>query len=146
MSVLGRAYRLSNLVRPSVEQTFAQFDLDRGEFDVLSTLLRSGPPYRLIPTQLYRTLMISSGGLTHRLARLEKAGLVRRIPTTADGRSLAVELTEEGSQRTEAAFRLDMHNEAQFLTDLEEHELDTLAMLLRKLNASIERRSDPSNN
>ena len=78
MAILGRAYRLSNMMRGSIEATFAGFDLDRGEFDVIATLRRSGPPYRLMPTELYTSLMISSGGLTHRLDRLEKAGLIKR--------------------------------------------------------------------
>ena len=140
MSVLGRTYRLSNLVRPSIEATFARYELDRGEFDVLSTLLRSGSPYRLTPTQLYRLLMISSGGLTHRLGRLERAGLVHRTPDETDGRSLSASLTESGRQLIEAAFRADMANEAQFLAALDAQELETLAVLLRKLNASIEAR------
>ena len=72
MAILGRAYRLSNLVRGSIEATFAGFGLDRGEFDVIATLRRSGPPYRLTPTELYTSLMITSGGLTHRLDRLER--------------------------------------------------------------------------
>jgi DNA-binding MarR family transcriptional regulator len=138
MSVLGRVYRLSNLVRSSIEETFAQFALDRGEFDVLSTLLRSGAPYRLIPTQLYRSLMISSGGLTHRLGRLERAGLITRIPDAQDGRSLAVELTAHGHDITEAAFRADMASEAQFLAGLTSVELETLAALLRKLHLTVE--------
>lgn len=78
MGILGRASRLTNLFRPSLEATFARFGLDRGEFDVIATLRRSGPPCRLTPTQIYTSLMISSGGLTHRLDRLEKAGLIRR--------------------------------------------------------------------
>ena len=64
--------------------------------------------YRLTPTEIYRSLMISSGGLTHRLGRLEAAGLVARDPSAEDGRSLAVRLTEEGRRRVEAAFRADM--------------------------------------
>lgn len=140
MSVLGRVYRLSNLVRPSIETTFAQFGLDRGEFDVLSTLLRSGSPYRLIPTQLYRSMMISSGGLTHRLVRLERAGLITRIPDAQDGRSLAVELTTQGHDITEAAFRADMASEAEFLAGLTESEFETLAVLLRKLHRAVEKR------
>src|SRR5690606_36512490 len=118
MAVLGRIYRISNLVRPSIEATFAGFDLDRGEFDVIGTLLRSGPPYRLTPTELYTSLMISSGGLTHRLIRLEKAGLIERLPSETDGRSTIVGLTEEGRKRAEAAFRDDMANEAALLAGL----------------------------
>jgi DNA-binding MarR family transcriptional regulator len=142
MAVLGRAYRLSNLVRAGIEATFAGFGLDRGEFDVIGTLRRSGPPYRLTPTELYTALMMSSGGLTHRLDRLEKAGLVRREKSPQDGRSVLVMLTEDGAARAEAAFRADMAKEAAVLQALDPQERAALAALLRKLIAGIE--SDPA--
>lgn len=142
MAILGRAYRLANLVRPSIEATFASFGLDRGEFDVISTLRRSGPPYRLTPTELYTSLMISSGGLTHRLDRLKKSGLILRERSQSDGRSMAVGLTEEGIRLAEAAFRVDMASEASYLTDLSVEERTDLAALLRKLLVSVERRTD----
>lgn len=142
MTILGRAYRLANLVRPSIEATFASFGLDRGEFDVISTLRRSGPPYRLTPTALYTSLMISSGGLTHRLDRLKKSGLIVRERSHADGRSMAVGLTDEGLRLAEAAFRVDMASESTYLTDLSVEERTHLAALLRKLLGSLERRAD----
>ena len=138
MAVLGRAYRLSNLVRGGIEATFAGFGLDRGEFDVIGTLRRSGPPYRLTPTELYTALMMSSGGLTHRLDRLEKAGLIRREKSTQDGRSVLVVLTEAGAARAEAAFRADMAQEAAVLQALDPEERAALADLLRKLITGIE--------
>lgn len=138
MSILGRAYRLSNLVRPSIEETFASFGLDRGEFDVISTLRRSGPPYRLTPTDLYTLLMISSGGLTHRLDRLQKAGLIRRERSPSDGRSSVVGLTEKGVSLAESAFRADMASEARYLEGLEPEERAALAALLRKLLVTLE--------
>lgn len=142
MAILGRAYRLSNLVRPSIEATFASFGLDRGEFDVIATLRRSGVPYRLTPTELYTLLMISSGGLTHRLDRLQKAGLIVRERSTADGRSMVVGLSDEGIRLAEAAFRADMASEASYLTDLNAQERLDLARLLRKLLGSLERRHE----
>lgn len=139
MAILGRAFRLGNMVRPSIEATFAGFGLDRGEFDVIATLRRSGPPYRLTPTEIYSSLMISSGGLTHRLDRLEKAGLIRREKSPRDGRSLLVALTESGAARAEEAFRADMASEAGFLQSLDTKEREQLAGLLRKLILGIER-------
>ncbi|WP_092155978.1 MarR family transcriptional regulator [Bosea sp. CRIB-10] len=138
MAILGRAFRLGNLVRPSIEATFASFGLDRGEFDVIGTLKRSGPPYRLTPTEMYALLMISSGGLTHRLDRLEKAGLIRREKSPKDGRSVQVALTEAGAELAEQAFRTDMASELAFLEPLDEGERETLAGLLRKLILGIE--------
>jgi len=137
MAILGRAFRLGNLVRPSIEATFAGFGLDRGEFDVIASLRRSGPPYRLTPTEMYALLMISSGGLTHRLDRLEKAGLIRREKSPHDGRSVQVMLTEAGAALAEQAFRTDMASERAFLTHLDPGEREMLAGLLRKLIAGI---------
>lgn len=138
MAILGRAKRLSNLVAPGIEKTFAAFGLDRGEFDVIGTLRRSGAPYRLTPTEMYTTLMLSSGGLTHRLDRLERAGLIVRERSENDGRSILVRLTEAGIALAETAFRADMANERAFLDGLDGAEREQLAALLRKLLAGIE--------
>lgn len=137
MAVLGRARWITLRVRPPIEAVFAAHGLDAGEFDVLATLLRAGPPYRLRPTELFRSLMISSGGLTDRLARLERAGLISRTSSDADGRSLPVELTALGRRRAEAAFREDMRVEAGLLRGLTPGERDLLARLLAKLAASL---------
>lgn len=138
MAVLGRAYRLSTLIAGPITETFAAHGIDRGEFDVLASLRRSGAPYRLTPTDLYTALMISSGSLTHRLKRLQKAGLVDRKKSPDDGRSMAVELTPRGREVVEAAFRADMNNESRFLDGLNAEEVESLAKLLRKLNHSLE--------
>lgn len=138
MGILGRASRLTNLHRLSMEAIFGKFDLDRGEFDVIATLRRSGPPYRLTPTQIYTSLMISSGGLTHRLDRLEKAGLIQREKSAQDGRSMLVALTDGGSSLVEEACRAHVANGFAFLEALDAKERIALADLLRKLLVSIE--------
>jgi DNA-binding MarR family transcriptional regulator len=138
MSVLGRIYRLSRLFSRSIEGTFAGFGLDRGEFDVLSSLRRSGPPYRLTPTDLYGALMVASGSLTHRLGRLERAELVARRPSPDDGRSMAVELTKKGKRIVEDAFRADMANEARFMALLSKDDRKRLEALLRKFALQVE--------
>nr|WP_302474536.1 MarR family transcriptional regulator [Roseococcus sp. MDT2-1-1] len=138
MAILGRALRLTLLLRNGIEQDFAEFGLDRGEFDVIATLRRAGPPYCLTPTDLYSTLMISSGGLTHRLGRLEKAGLIRREPSPQDGRSVQVTLTDAGIGLAEEAFRQDMASEAKHLAHLTPKERKALAGLLRKLLSGVE--------
>jgi DNA-binding MarR family transcriptional regulator len=137
MAVLGRLRWITLQVRPAIERVFERHGLDSGEFDVLATLLRSGPPYRLRPTELYKSLMISSGGLTDRLARLESAGLVRRLASEADARSLLVELTPSGRKRTEAAFREDMATEKQLLTGLTSEERVLLGRLLARLATQV---------
>lgn len=138
MAVLGRVHRIATLVRPGIERTFAAHGLDRAGFDVLASLRRAGPPFRLTPTDLYRSLMVPSGSLTHRLGRLEAAGLVAREPSAEDGRSLIVALTEIGRRTVERAFREDMARESSWLEGLSAEEREALAGLLRKLVRSLD--------
>lgn len=142
MAVLGRARVIALNVRPAIEKVFARYGLDTGECDVLFTLLRAGKPYRLRPTELFNSLMITSGGLTGRLTRLEKAGFIERFPDAADGRSMPVGLTAKGLKTARAAFTEDMKLEAELLQGLSKKEQETLAALLRKLARSIERSAD----
>lgn len=140
MSILGRVNRLARGLDPDISATFAAHGLDRGEFDVIGTLRRSGPPYQLTPTDLYTSLMLTSGGLTSRLNRLEKAGLISREHSDADKRSCAARLTKKGMRLAEAAFRADMENELTLLAPLDADERQHLARLLRKLLATLEQR------
>lgn len=137
MAILGRARWIALRVRPSIEAVFERHGLNTGEFDVISTLLRSGPPYRLRPTELFTSLMISSGGLTDRLNRLQEAGLVLRAASPEDARSLLVQLTPLGRKRAEATFREDMAVERALLQGLSIDELKTLGHLLTKLANSL---------
>lgn len=145
MEVLGRARRIVLRSRPAIEAVFAGYGLDAGEFDVLSTLRRSGAPYALRPTELYRSLMISSGGLTDRLNRLAKAGMITRPPSPEDRRSLLVELTDKGRTTVEAAFREDMAIEAGMLAVLDDADRKALADLLRKLALGMEATPEAQN-
>src|SRR5690554_2058225 len=84
------------MTKAKVDAYFKEHGLQAGEFDVLATLRRAGSPYALTPTQLFETLMVSSGGMTNRLDRLEKAGLIVRAPNPEDRRGTLVSLTEPG--------------------------------------------------
>ena len=137
MAILGRARRLTVLVRLRIDAVLATHGLDPGEADVLFTLLRSGPPYQLRPTELFRSMMVSSGGMTHRLGKLAQAGLILRRAAEGDGRSLLVELTDRGREKAEAAFREDMALEATLLEGLSGPEQEQLAELLGRLEASL---------
>lgn len=137
--ILARVGRINRLAAKDIDAALARHGLDPGEFYVLSALRRAGPPFRLRPTEIFRTLMISSGGLTDRLNRLERAGLIRRVDAADDKRSLPVELTREGVKRIEAAFREDMAIENALMQSLAPNEREALAALLRKLAAALER-------
>ena len=101
--------------------------------DVLATLRRSGPPYALTPTALYEATMVTSGAITARLDRLEKAELISRGPHPADRRGVVVQLTGKGRALIDEAVTAHVENEHQILSGLSREEQDTLARLLAKL-------------
>lgn len=74
------------------------------EFDVLITL-NNAADARLRMTELANAVMLSSGGLTRLVGRLEDRGLVRREPDSADARSFHAVLTSAGRARYEKARR-----------------------------------------
>jgi DNA-binding MarR family transcriptional regulator len=134
MAVFGRlADAAERVTRDHMDPLFAQSGLQRGEFDVLATLRRSGAPYRLSPTQLYGALMISSGGMTNRLDRLENAGLVERHPDPGDRRGKLIALTENGKCVVDETIARHVANEERLLTVLTAAEQEQLNALLRKL-------------
>ncbi|EOD67263.1 MarR family winged helix-turn-helix transcriptional regulator [Amycolatopsis vancoresmycina] len=137
MAVIGRLSRLSALVDAELRRTFARHDLDRASFDVLATLRRSGPPYRLTPTELMRSAMVTSGAITQRLDRLEARGLVERSPNEADGRGVRVALTEAGGELVDRTLPDHVATEHRILAALSADERDELAATLRTLLESL---------
>ncbi|THF55065.1 MarR family winged helix-turn-helix transcriptional regulator [Ollibium composti] len=138
MAVLGRLSEAATLVaRDRLAPLFARYGLQHGEFDVLATLRRSGAPFSLTPTALYETTMVTSGAMTNRLDRLEKAGLIRRVPHPSDRRGLMVQLTEEGRELIDRAVEAHIENEHRILSSLNTEERERLAALLEKLIAGL---------
>lgn len=138
MAVFGRLSDASERVlRDHMNPLFAAAGLQPGEFDVLATLRRSGEPYRLSPTRLYEAAMISSGGMTNRLDRLERAGLVERHPDPNDRRGKLIALTEAGKRVIDETIERHVANEEQLLSALTPQEQETLNGLLRKLIAGL---------
>lgn len=133
MEVVGYMKTTQLLTQERLQTFFKDYGLQLGEFDVLATLRRSGAPYRLGPTQLFETLMVSSGGMTSRLDRLEKAGLIVRSPNPEDRRGTLVSLTEEGLVLMNRIVPRHVENEARMLAALSREEQRVLSKLLGKL-------------
>jgi DNA-binding MarR family transcriptional regulator len=140
MEPIGRVRRCAALLDQCLESGFAAFDLNLWEFDMLATMRRAGAPYCLSPTELFSTLMVTSGTMTHRLKRLETRGLIKRIPNEADARSTLVQLTRKGLTLSNRAVEARLENERRVLSALPADglaALDThLSALLRALEGN----------
>ena len=116
-----------------LEPVYAEHGLEPGWYDVLATLRRSGPPFRLRPTDFTSALMLTSSGTTKRLDRLEQAGLIMRAPDPQDRRGTLITLTAAGRRLVDRTTEAHLANERRLLAGLSEAERNRLGALLRKL-------------
>ncbi|WP_323446314.1 MarR family winged helix-turn-helix transcriptional regulator [Streptomyces yaizuensis] len=139
MTAYGRIYRISRAMGDRVEKEYREYGINRGEFDVLATLRRSGDPYTLSPSRLSATLMLTTGGMTGRLDRLERAGLLTRNPDPHDRRGLRITLTERGLGLVDEAVTAGVRVQSAVLgSALTPAEADELNALLRKVLSAHE--------
>ncbi|MEU9860145.1 MarR family transcriptional regulator [Streptomyces sp. NPDC047971] len=137
VEVLGRLQRLGVVLEKEFRAFAAERNLELGEFDVLSTLQRSGPPYELTAGAFRKASMVTSGAITNRIDRMEAKGLVERIRDTEDRRSVKIRLTERGHEITRDYMRDHLLNEARILGLFDREECDDLAGQLRRLLLSL---------
>jgi DNA-binding MarR family transcriptional regulator len=137
IGVIGRISRLARELEQRLERVYGEQGLEPGWHDVLATLRRSGPPFRLRPTELTSALMLTSSGTTKRLDRLEQAGLITRMPDPEDRRGTLITLTPAGHRLIDAATDAHLDNERRLLAGLTDAEQRRLADLLRKLQLAL---------
>ena len=137
--------RMNALVREAGSRAMSRLELTPPEFDVLVSLRMTPPPHVRTPGELYRSLLISAGGITYLLGQLEKKGFVARETLASDRRVKPVRLTQKGLQRVESAMReVQREARAMFESGLSESELLTLRDALYELLDGAEARPVPA--
>lgn len=138
MALFGRLAEAAHRVaREHLGPFFAEHGLQAGEFDVLATLRRAGPPHALSPTALFDATMVTSGAMTGRIDRLERAGWAVRRPDPQDRRMTLVALTPEGFALIDRVVGLHVENERRLLDGLTREEQERLSSLLGRLIATL---------
>jgi DNA-binding MarR family transcriptional regulator len=89
-------------LEPELDEALAEHRLTRPSFQVLSALL-DAPGNALTQRELMAQVRRTSGTMSVRLARLERAGLVTREPDPDDRRTVTVTLTDRGREWATAA-------------------------------------------
>jgi DNA-binding MarR family transcriptional regulator len=96
LPITGRILRLARYLEAGREEELARFGLTLGDFDLLATLRRRAAGESIKIRDLQLSLMLSSGGTTKRLDRLESAGLIERHPDPNDRRGTLIKLSPKG--------------------------------------------------
>lgn len=135
--IIGRIVRMNSLVSRKIDENLATFQLNVGEFDLLAVLLRE-PTHALTPSEIQSLILISSGGLSNRMTRLESRGLIERLPDPRDRRGVIVSLTPSGKSliETVAPTHLAIENASIEMLSFDEQLL--LKNLLKKILLSAE--------
>ena len=137
-ALYGRLARLVGHLDRAISELQKEHGFSRGDFDVLATLRRSGKPYELTPTELYKSVLLTSGAMTSRIDRLEKEGWVLRLANANDRRSNRVKLTDIGRQMIDNFLPEHLSLERHLIASLSETEQLRLNSLLKKWLAAIE--------
>jgi DNA-binding MarR family transcriptional regulator len=116
--VIVRVIRIAAIYNERLTAIYKEFGLSLGEFDVLVTLRRTGEPFERAPHELATFAMVTTGGMTKRIDRLEQRGLVTRRPSDIDGRGRVVGLTPAGRELIDRVFVELVRDEDLMLKDL----------------------------
>ena len=138
---IGRILRLNYFISREVDANLSNHELSLGEFNVLAALRRESSPYQLTAGQLQGLVMISSGGLTNRINRLEARELIVRLPDKNDRRGVIVQLTDEGKKLIESVAPTHLRVEKSLVSNLSQTEQTQLSILLKKLLLAHEENS-----
>ena len=93
--------RAHNAVGARATADVARHDLTVAEFGVLEALYHKGP---MLLSEVQRRILVSSGGITYLVDRLEKRGLAVRRDCPGDRRARLVGLTEAGEELVRRIF------------------------------------------
>jgi DNA-binding MarR family transcriptional regulator len=137
LEVLARLHRSFLRYNTRLTSSIEQHGLSVAGFDVLTALRRSGKPYRLTAGQLAESGLVSSAGVTLRIDRLEKDGLIVRERDGHDRRIVYSRLTDAGLAKVDEVFVEHLDDDRRMLAGLSPSECRRLAGLLRKLEHSI---------
>lgn len=131
LEVGTRVLRAAHLIRTRLDGIADAYGLShRGDLETLTELDLVGP---LTPSELAEDLLLTTGGMTVRLNRLEKAGLVERQPNPRDGRGVLVHLTAAGKDVAEDALANLLQAHSVIVESLKKSDQGNLARLLRSL-------------
>lgn len=132
-AITGRILHLSELLLTAMNANLAKFGVKYSSYAIVATLRSVGPPYKLSPTQLQNTLMITSGGVSNLIRKVEALGYVRRSVDPNDGRGIAVELTKKGFELSETSMPAQAELERHLVRMFSPEEQAMLTSLLKRM-------------
>ena len=118
---MSLSLKLNSIVRAVIDEIASQLEgigVNLGEFDVLATLRRHGRGAKLTPKEISAATFVTPSGLTNRLARLEKMGLISRQADPSDGRGALIKITPPGKRVADRGIEIVLATEDRYINEL----------------------------
>ncbi|GIU32490.1 MarR family transcriptional regulator [Shewanella sp. MBTL60-007] len=134
---LLRLTQVNNIFIQIIKECVESFGLQSADFNLLTCLRRNPAPHVLSPTDLYQSMLFSSGGLTKVLTRLQKMELIERIDNPEDKRSKLVILSGKGKALVEDIMPVLHQKERRMVEALSDEDLKSLDELMQRIMQSM---------
>ncbi|GFG50500.1 hypothetical protein CQY20_23655 [Mycolicibacterium agri] len=138
IAVTARISRLAHVLQQCMERASSAYGLDWGQFLVLAALRGAGPPFRMLPRDLHRLLLLSPAAVTNRLCRLEVKGFIERTADQSDRRNMPVVLTAQGLAMVDRAMAACVQKGNDLFGDADLRNVDMVLREMRDILASYE--------
>ncbi|THV37091.1 MarR family winged helix-turn-helix transcriptional regulator [Glycomyces buryatensis] len=133
LSVVARIMRFSRHLERELKEFLDRHNLEPGEFDLLTTLRRTGQEEGLTAGAFRRSTLVTAGAITNRIDKLTEKGLVTRTHDTVDRRVVRITLTDRGRTLIDTLLPEHLANYAKLLRPLHREEAEVLADTLRSI-------------
>lgn len=137
IQVFGRLNRVARLLDNNLRSFFQSHGLGIGDYDLMAALFRMGSPYMARPSSIARSSLLTSAGVTLRVDRMVKMGMVKRVNDLDDRRSVYVQLTDEGVDVVSRVALINRERQRRMLDSLTPEESAVLESVFRKLEQSL---------
>lgn len=137
LAFVVRVIRVAALMQERLAKVVGAHGLAVWEYDVLATLRRNGPD-GLPPKRLLREMLLSSGAMTHRIDRLEQAGLVERVADPSDRRGTIVRLTAAGVARVDPIVQERLEDARQLVAMIGPADAEVVNAALHRLAVDLQ--------
>ncbi|MCK8045456.1 MarR family transcriptional regulator [Shewanella sp. 1CM18E] len=136
---LLRLTQVNNIFIQIVKDCVESYGLQSADFNLLTCLRRNPTPHVLSPTELYQSMLFSSGGLTKVLNRLHKMELIERLDNPEDKRSKLVKLSSTGKELVEEIMPVLHKQEKRMVEGITSEELVVLDQIMQRITSSMDR-------
>ncbi|MEU8171587.1 MarR family winged helix-turn-helix transcriptional regulator [Microbispora hainanensis] len=137
IGIITRIWWAAKVFGDERRRLLANLGVDVATLDLLCTLRRSGPPYRMSPGELADACMVTRGAITQRVERAVRAGLAGRTTAGSGYHARAVFLTDAGNALLDRVVADLLVAEDRLVGHLSRERREQLSGLLRELLAGL---------